>query len=234
MHGRYPTLALLLLVAPAPDISAQTHLEPERGSINESDLVLTYVKSLTDVLLKDAAFHYRARVICLPSFEPAWVVTLVSDAAERPTFFVDFAVLEGGPEVPIEKSGVRKARARLDREIAESVQEVWLRMLRGVRYSGRPTGGGADGVTYHFSRFVPFAALDPKKAPPGWEAGMIWTLAPRTATAQLAGLGVVLKEYALAQPEKRLQLWEDIRARIRRLLDDLDQIEKGDVGVRNR
>jgi hypothetical protein len=175
------------------------------------------------VLLKGAAAHYRARVICVPTSRPAWALTLVSEDDDRPIFFVEYAVLEGRPGSSIKDSDVKTVRAALDREIAESVQDVWLRMLRRVKYSERLMGGGADGVTYHFSRFVPLPQVD-RKVSSGWQSGCIWTPEPSSMTGQLAGLGEALKEYAVASSEERLKRREDIRARVRHLMDMLDHV----------
>jgi hypothetical protein len=215
-------LAFAVVAFPAPEVSAQDHLKPERGSLNESNGNLEYAKVLRNTLLKDAATFYQARVICRPSFKPEWVVTLLyEDGGDAPGFFVESAVFEARDGVPITEAKVKKARAGLDRETAESVQQVWLRMLRQVRYSNRPVGGGADGVTYYFSRAVPFTD-DDLKMPSGRETGWIWTPEPRSLTGQMARLGIALKEYTIAPAGEQLKLQENIRAVARGLLDKLD------------
>ncbi len=208
-------------------IPAQEHLEPEQGSFNEPEGSVAFTQLLRSVLLKDAALHYRARVVCVPAGRAPWVVTLVDTDVERPSFFVEFAVLDGRPGVPIKDCPVRKARVPIDRKTAESVQDVWLHMLRRARYSDSPVGLGADGTTYHFSRFVPIAQFDPK-VPPGWQSGSIWTPDPSSATGQLAGLGAALKDYALAPPDDRGRLQEQIRGRAIRLLERLSDAGKAD------
>src|SRR5262249_4506031 len=123
---RWLTLAFAIIASAACNASAQDHLEPERGSFYESLASLNYVMGLHKALLKDAAYHYRARVICEP-FGPRWVVTLVCDESERPAYFLEYAGFEDPKDGG---SRVRNARASLDRKAAEAVQEVWLRMLR--------------------------------------------------------------------------------------------------------
>src|SRR5439155_1927129 len=90
---RWLMFAIATIASPSLDASAQDHLVPELGSLN--DLGVDYAKSLRDVLLKDAAFHYRARVICLPFGEAVWVVTLTCEGDDPPAYFVEHAVLEG-------------------------------------------------------------------------------------------------------------------------------------------
>ena len=37
------------------------------------------MKKLRKVLLKDAAVHHQARMICCPSFDPEWAITLTRE-----------------------------------------------------------------------------------------------------------------------------------------------------------
>jgi hypothetical protein len=219
---RWPIFALTILASTACNASAQDRLEPERGSVNEPVPLasLAHYLELHKTLLRDAAFHYRARVVCEP-FGPRWVVTLICEDRERPAYFVEYAGFED------RKDGgyrIRKARASLDREAAEAVQEVWLRMLRAVRYPDVPRNG-ADGVTYHFSRFVPLGLDDPL-APGGWEAGQIWTPDPTSTTGRLASIGVAMRDFAMAPPEKRTGLRGRILKQAVALKSDLDKRPK--------
>lgn len=141
---RWPIFVLAILVSDAWNASAQDHLEPERGSVHETEAGLRSELALHQALLKDAASQYRARVFCEP-FGPKWVVTLACDEGDRPTYFVEYAGFEERKEGGYR---VRKERASLDREAAEAVQEVWLRMLREARFPDVPRTG-ADGVIKH-------------------------------------------------------------------------------------
>jgi hypothetical protein len=209
MSARRLVLSLVVLASSAPDVSAQDHLLPERGSLNDN-LGLDHAKSLHETLLKDSAFYYRARVVCLPSGKPAWAVTLTREGDDdHPAYSVEYAVLEGRPGEPIKNARVRREKVPLDPEAAEAVQKVWMRMLREVRYPEKAIGGQADGVTYRFSRFVPYPSDDPS-VPPGWEAGNIWTPKPMTSPGRLASLGEEMRAYALAKGEERGKLRERI------------------------
>ena len=224
MRSAFLLIAGVLLAT--PPLVAQEHLAPERGSINESEGILDYHKSLQKTLLKNAPFHYRARVICFPSFKPPWALTLVCqegdpENGEEPAYFLECVLMEDRPGLLIEETDVRTERVALDRDVAEAVQEVWLRQ---TRYTDRHVGGGANGVNYHFSRFVPLGTNDPK-APSGWEAGWIWTPDSDSLTGQLASLSEILKSCAIDSMGDRKQALATIRERSKRLLLALNRKE---------
>jgi hypothetical protein len=200
---------------------AQDHLEPERGSLNDSEALLSYFGGIRKGLLRNGALHYRARVIVVPSFKPAWAVTLIADNGENQNYFVEYALFDGRPGVSLKDTEVKRVRTTLARESGEKVQEVWLRMLRQVRYSEDPAGGGADGVQYHFSRFVPRPASDPK-VPPGMMAGWVWSPEPKSLAGRLAELGESLRDYALSSPDSRKGFENEVHRRALRLLSLLD------------
>jgi hypothetical protein len=152
--------ASAIVASPSSSALAQDHLEPERRSLNEALPLLEYKLGLHKALLKGAATHYRARIICEPAFRRRWVLTLVCEEEEGapPVYFVEYAGLAGPTDG---RPGGQKARVSLDREAAEAIQNVWLRMLRAVRYPDTPRSG-ADGVNYYFSRFVSLIEADPR------------------------------------------------------------------------
>ena len=89
----------------------------------------------------------------------------------------------------------------LDREAAGAIQNVSLRMLCVVRHPDTQRAG-ADGVTYHFSRFVTLGGDDPI-VPGGWETGRIWTPDPTSMTGRLATIREAMRGFAMALQEKR-------------------------------
>jgi len=214
-------VAVAILTSPALSASAQDHLIPERGTINED--ITDHVRSLRRALLKDDHFNpYRARVFCIPSFKPAWVITLVCEGEGADlAFFVEYAEFDGrAGGGGIEEAEVRRVRTPLVRETAETVQMVWLTMLRGVRYPRKPTAG-ADGATYHFSRFVRLLSEDPL-APAGWEAGQTWAPDPASLTGRLVALAEALRAYSLAPREERDKLQKRILQEAVSFKSDLD------------
>jgi hypothetical protein len=210
--------AIAIVAGAATNAPAQDHLEPERGSVHDSLAALRYAMELQKALFKDAAYTYRARVICEPAFRPRWAVTLVCEGRDRPAYFVEYAGLEHRADGQFR---AQKARAPLDREAAEAAQEVWLRMLRNVRYPEAPRSG-ADGVTYHFSRLVPLRSDDPH-ALGGWETGQIWTPDPNSRTGRLARIGEAMRDFAMASPERRDGVRERVFKEAIGLRSDLDR-----------
>ena len=203
-------------------ICAGRDLIPERGAISgfggEHDL------ALRKALFKGAEFNaYRARVVCVPSFKPAWAATLVCEDEEgdQTAYSLPCADFEGQSGVGVDRAEVRRIKAPLDRKAGEAVQRVWLSMLRGVRHPRHPVAG-ADGVSYHFSRFVRLPSDDPL-APAGWETGQVWTPDPGSPPGRLAALADRLRTYAIAQPEERPTIRDGILKEATALQSALDR-----------
>ena len=114
-------------------------------------------------------------MICLPSFEEEWVVTVVREDPEDldgpHTYYVECVVAERKLFPPKKSQGVKakKTRAPIDGETAESLNRVWA-MLRTPRHP-KKAGLGADGVDYHFSRFLPLIDCGRPDPVGGWEEG---------------------------------------------------------------
>ena len=98
-------------------------------------------------------------------------------------------------------------------------------MLHQTRFP-KEQGGGADGVDYHFSRFV--ALIDRGEPDPlaGWEQGQTWSPDKDTLCGELVAIAEALEEYALAQPEKRNRIRSSIQSKIKGLMSKLDRLEK--------
>ena len=98
MTTRYGTIILAAQLTFGLAASAQEHLEPEEGILNQRESRLDYAMRLREVLLKDAANHHLARMVCLPAFEPEWIVTLVREDGQDPdaphSYFVEYVGAE--------------------------------------------------------------------------------------------------------------------------------------------
>jgi hypothetical protein len=228
MITRYGTLILAAQLTFCLSASAQDHLEPEEGILNQPEWQWDYAKRLRDVLLKDAASYHLARMVCLPAFEPEWVVTVVREDGEDFDAPHSYYVECVGAEKKLfrqrdaESLTVKKSRAPLDRETAESLNKTWRRMLRRTRYPGN-SGLGADGVSYHFSRYVPLIDRGQNDPLAGWERGMIWSPDEESLCGELVAIGERLKEYAQAKPEDRDKIRSEIRAKADKLGTKLDR-----------
>ncbi len=77
---QWPVLALIAHFFLCPAARAQDHLEPEEGAFSKPQDESDYHNRVRDVLLKDPASDHIARMICLPSFKPEWVVTVAEES----------------------------------------------------------------------------------------------------------------------------------------------------------
>ena len=79
MTARHTTLFLAAQFTLCLTASAQDHLEPERGMLNQSRIGRDYGQRLRQVLMKDASLYHLGCLVCLPSFEEERMVTLVRE-----------------------------------------------------------------------------------------------------------------------------------------------------------
>jgi hypothetical protein len=226
MTTRWLTFVAMVLVSWRGSLG-QDHLEPERGILNTPDFGWDYSKRLREVLLKNAANHHLARMVCLPSFEPEWMVTVVREDGEDfdapHTYYVEYV----GAESKLFRTKdsddikVKRSRAALDPDTAEFLNMTWRRMLRRTRYPKEPRLG-ADGVGYHFSRSVPMIDRGGNDPLAGWEHGTIWSPDEDSRCGDLVAIGEALRDYALAKPEDRQKLGTAFRDKTTRLRVKLD------------
>jgi hypothetical protein len=225
------------MLAGGPTLEAQDHLLPESGILQSAAYQRNYARKLRIVLLKHAAEYYTARLVCTPSFEPEWVVTVVRTcdqgnyAPDHPHTYsvVCVAAKENlWYAKKFQEVKVRRRRVPLDRDTAETVAEVWRRMLVATHYPEKPPEGFVTDTTrLHFSRAVPWlhqGRFDPHAGfeqgyledPPVDERGHL--------TGQFIALGKDLKKYALAKPGDREKARQKVRARAEQLKSSLDRI----------
>jgi hypothetical protein len=227
---RWTIVALGMFSAPRPIASAQDHLEPDSGFLEAYDFEWEYKGKLRAVLLRDRSAYHPARMMSAPAFEPEWVVTVVrkeegGDPREpRRAYFVEYAAAARRiyPEKEFREIKVTKARVELDRDTAEAVHRAWRRMLRGARHPEK-IRFGADGVRYHFSRFVPLYSGGIRDPFPGRENGTIWTPTEGATTYQLVEVGEALREFAVSPPEQRQNRLAALRAKTNQLNAVLDK-----------
>ena len=224
-----------LCLVPCSTASAQNYLQPEKGIISADVLTWDYSNQLRQVLLRDSPQWYLARMFCLPSFQPEWVVTVVrvegkDEHFDDPfTYYVEYAGAEEQIWNPkrkdLENLKVRRSQAPLDKQTAEALNRVWYRMLHASRYPKEP-GIGADGVGYHFSRKVAFVSRGRGDPLAGREDGQIWSPDDDTPCDDLTLIGEELKDYAEAKLPDREKYRERLRAKIRGLEKKLDGLRK--------
>jgi hypothetical protein len=82
MTARCATLILAAQCTLCLSAGVQDHLEPEPGILSQPRWQWDYAQRLREVLLEGATGNHLARMVCLPSFEPEWVVTVVREEAK--------------------------------------------------------------------------------------------------------------------------------------------------------
>lgn len=192
---------------PMPNESS-SYLEPEgsRFSPRQSTAIRSYELLVVETLLEPTECEVQslvapwqleesASVVCLPSFEPEWVLRVVGDRkakfwvvlleAETNIWYSALSQSETSPSPP-----VKKLWAELAKEIGGAVCDVWSDVVSQTRYPRTRLAGGCDGATHHFEysgKGVPAIA------------GKTWSPVETTIPGRLAGLARCLRDYVRDQ-----------------------------------
>lgn len=224
---------------------AQRNLEPEPGILAEFD---SYYYKVGTLFSRGYEEDVVFRMVCLPSFEPEWLVgirkvgekkdpfeeggtyaafvlrpekhiwktelipmyesgritRLVTDAKGEVTAQIatnDIARLKSEVPRDFRKIGVVEKSEAIDVETARLLAGLWSGMLLAARHPVEPSAG-LDGVSYHFSMFIPGH---------GVASGKIWTPSPDTRTGMLSTLGELIAAYVDAAPGKRKDILNEIQ-----------------------
>jgi hypothetical protein len=225
MTARIAVVILAVQLMACASVSAQGHLEPEKGILHQSDVGLDHWKRIRELLLKDAARDHLARLVAIPARRPELVVTVVREEGKGANTPLSYYVQYAGAESMLshaddpKKVTIKRSRAPLDRDTAELLNKTWRRMLLTTRYP-KKYRHGKDGVTYHFSRYVR-GINDPLM---GFEQGQIWSPEEDSPCKVLVAIGEDLKTYALAPPEDRDKVRKEIRVKLDQLDAKLDRL----------
>ena len=71
------------LLLPDAESAAQDFLEPETGVLSDFASIVDDYVIIKKYLLRGDDDHHEARMVCLPSFEPEWAVTLRQTGPEQ-------------------------------------------------------------------------------------------------------------------------------------------------------
>jgi hypothetical protein len=133
-----------------------------------------------------------ASLLCLPSFEPEWALSVVGDRKARfwvvvaeaeKNIWYSMAVSEEMSNSPYVKTHWTEVTA----ELGAAVCDTWNGALCQTHYAQEPFCG-CDGVTYHFA-YV-------RKGKQSEMAGQTWSPDENTVPGKLVALSYALKEYA--------------------------------------
>jgi hypothetical protein len=142
----------------------------------------------------------RAILVCLPSFQPEWTLSVVGNRkagywvllveAQKSlwystTFWYSTA---GDPGIPCPPS-VNIYRSELAATLGGAVCDIWSRVLSQTRYPPE-RWSGCDGVTYHFAYCRSGIRGIPERS------GKTWSPEEESVPGKLVGLSHALGDYA--------------------------------------
>lgn len=147
-----------------------------------------------------------AGVVCLPAFEPEWALRLVLDEDGEQYLLIQTEAEEQIWDSDSAEIKVAHRELPFPKDIAESVCDVWLNMLRGARF---PDSGwsGRDGVNYHFNYWGPEAFLVEF-------CGRTWSPEKDTAPGRLVALADALRDFAITEHHGRPVLLRRVEAEV--------------------
>src|SRR5262245_18468769 len=146
---------LALVAAPLPAFSGEQadDLEPASSSLGAYAFEAEYHSSIRATLLKGATDQPSLRMLCLPSFEAEWAVTVGTpeNGDARVEYRIALAKIWGHEEP--EKIKITVREATIARTSAEVLYSAWKKMLLRTRYPPPSNSIGLDGTTYYFTSF---------------------------------------------------------------------------------
>lgn len=178
------------------------HLLPEESPCGPSSFLFEYHLRASAVLFKSRKpkWKERAAVVCLPSFQPEWVVRLIDTGKGKHVLFLVEAAQQiyCSPTATIE---TKDSLVSLPEEVASTICTVWRQMLEQVRHPERARLG-LDGASFHFTYW---------ELGVGCMAGRTWSPSADLATGRLVAVAQSLREYTLAEEPTRQKVLEGIR-----------------------
>jgi hypothetical protein len=193
----------LALLREGQPVKLPSHLEPEGSRFVLHSRLRIYEHTLVDSLVAAAEREVEslvpvwereeaARVVCLPSFESEWALSVVGDRKAQFSVVVTEAdkniwyTMAEADEI-CRSPSIKIHRTELAAELGATGCDVWNSVLLQTRYSQEPLPGACDGVSYHFTYS--------RKEKPA-RAGQTWSPAKNTIPGMIVGLSHALKECA--------------------------------------
>lgn len=139
----------------------------------------------------------------IPMYESGQITEIVQEESGKAVSRIATnQIAELKKEVPqdFRKIGVIEKSEPINAETAQLLTDVWSRMLLSARHP-KQANLGCDGVTYHFSMWVPEH---------GVASGKIWTPEATTRTGMLSSLGELIAAYVDAPSEKKKEILKEI------------------------
>lgn len=222
-------VACLLAVWPATKAPAQDMISPPIGDSSSRDNtparsagqvpsirdeLTAYEALLNEVLLIDSEPNPYVRMVCLPSFNREWMVTIKppqEDSAEVQSVVVKEPIWPIVMNPNPEKIETAVAVARISKTTARKLRLAWIVMLTNTR-NMEPREMGLDGARYRFAAFIQGHGIRTYEA---------WTPQRKYPSGLLVELGEMLKDLVQAETKDRLDHEFLIRHKVDNLLGQI-------------
>lgn len=205
------------LLKNAQPVPRSPYLEPETSPFLHGSGMRLYEETLATTLLGATESEAqslapawlredKAILVCVPSFQPEWTLSVVGDReagywvllVEAQTSLWYSTTLwystAGEPGIPCPPS-VNIYRSELAADLGGAVCDIWNRVLSQTRYAREPLHG-CDGLTYHFA----YSRMGIKGIPE--RSGKTWSPEKGSVPGKLVGLSHALGDYAKDSPNR--------------------------------
>jgi hypothetical protein len=167
-----------------------------------------YESLLNEILLRNSEHVPFVRMICLPSFEREWVVTIEEpkgDSANVQYLIVKRPIWRDPRPREIETN---IAVAQISKSTARKIKLAWIAMLSNRSYM-EPRGIGLDGVSYRFATFALKLGVLTREA---------WSPGREEPSSRLVELGEMLRDFARMEAKDRAEFETSINQKVEDLL----------------
>jgi hypothetical protein len=200
----------------------QDYLQPDETDLWALPVIRRYHSLVADILMsepKAQIIQRKAAMLCLPSFEPEWLVSIEQETERRRGEIIEvrysLRLAEAEPQIwgAIEESRSYKLDVKthvktmpLETAFVEELCKVWHAMLRQTKR--RPADiCFMDGVNFHFMLWQDAEEL----------VGQAHSPEENSKSGQLVAIGESLRALALADKDQHALIQADLEERISKL-----------------
>ncbi len=166
-----------------------------------------YLLKVQKVLISGVPRGPYVQMVVIPSLKPEWMVNIFEPKGKKS--LVVYTVMEQQIWGNDQWANLRAVRfmAEIPKEMAEAIRDIVVRKLHGVKY---PEGGGtlSDEHLYYFLAYIDGEGI---------LTGKKMLMDPKTETGELISVGMLIKEYILADEDERASFLVEIQKSIKKL-----------------
>jgi hypothetical protein len=174
-------------------------LEPEEPVFWTLPIIRRNFNKVADALIPDV-FTIRLAMLCLPSFEPEWIVSLQHRHKPKDEYFM--CVREATEQIRMSETPAAEILTRteetpVESDFADALFRVWRMMLSNTKVP--PPMGRFDGIQYRFM------CWDKNQL-----TGKTHSPAKNSNAGQLVAIGELLRDVVLAQEAQRQPIQQTV------------------------